>query len=338
MLVSLCIVAYNEENNLNGIFSDLLSQTYSKKNTELIFVDNKSSDGTYGLLCQFRDNHAEEYKDIKVLQNTDNSVLSNGLNVAMDAFEGDAFVRVDAHSSIDATFIEETVACLEGTHTGIKEYVCGGMRPTYAPDDSGMSMLLLAAEESRFGASAASYRGTPERCYVDSIFHAAYRREVTEKVGRFNERLFRTEDNEYNYRVREAGYKICFEPRIKSGQQIRSSVSKMLKQKNQNGWWIGYTLGVCPKSLGIFHFVPFAFLTAAVLTTVMAAFGLGIFSALLWGAYGICNIAFSAKAIIDAKKFRTHLLLLPFVFLLMHICYGAGTYAGIFKMLTQKKK
>jgi len=312
-------------------------QTYPHKDTEIVITDNNSTDGTYSALCAFKEKYIGEYRDIKILQN-DTKIIPKGLNKCLDNVTGDIIVRADAHSSLDPTFVEETVACLEGTNTGIKEYACGGMRPTYAPDDSGMSVLLLAAEESRFGASAANYRGTPGRCYVNTIFHAAYRREVVQKVGHYDERLWRTEDNNYNYRVREAGYKICFEPRIKSGQQIRSSIKKMLKQKNQNGWWIGYTLGVCPKCLGVFHFVPFAFLTAAVLTTVMAAFGLGIFSALLWGAYGICNIAFSAKAIIDAKKFRAHLLLLPFVFLLMHICYGAGTYAGIFKMLTEKKK
>lgn len=337
MLVSIYMIAYNEEQTIGSILADILAQTYSHADTEIVITDNNSTDGTYGALCDFRDKYIGEYRDIKILQN-DSKIIPKGLNKCLDNTSGDIIVRADAHSSLDPTFVEETVACLEGTHTGIKEYACGGMRPTYAPDDSGKSVLLLAAEESRFGASAANYRGTPCRCYVNTIFHAAYRREVVEKVGHYDERLWRTEDNNYNYRVREAGYRICFEPRIKSGQQIRDSVSKMLKQKNQNGWWIGYTLGVCPKCLGVFHFVPFAFLTAVVLTSVMAAFGLGIFSALLWGAYGICNIAFSAKAIIDSKKFRAHLLLLPFLFFLMHICYGAGTYAGIFKMLTSKKK
>ena len=182
----------------------------------------------------------------------------------------------------------------------------------------------------------ASYRGSSERCYVDSVFHAAYRREVVDAVGHFNESLVRTEDNEYNRRVQEAGYRICFEPRIKSAQQIRETLPKMLKQKNQNGYWIGYTLGKCPKCVSKFHLVPLVFLLSVIVTSVLAFFGAGLFSALLWGAYGLCDIVFTAKAIIDAPKFRAHLLLLPLVFLLMHICYGAGTIGGIFKMLTGK--
>ncbi len=337
-MVSVCIVAFNEENNLSDIFSDLLDQTYPHADTELVLVDNRSSDGTYEVLCRFRDEHLGEYSDIKVLKNQASSVLSSGLNMAMDAFCGDVYVRVDAHASLDRSFLEETVACLEGTYTGIKENVCGGMRPTYTTGTGGMSALLLAAEQSRFGASAASYRGTPERCYVDSVFHAAYRREVVERVGHFNERLFRTEDNEYNRRVYDAGYKICFEPRIKSAQQIRPTLSKMLKQKNQNGYWIGYTLGVCPRCLGVFHFVPFAFLSAVIITSLLGVLGFGVLAALMWGAYGLCSIIFTAKAMMDAPKLSPYLLLLPVIFLLIHIWYGAGTYAGIFKMLADKVK
>ena len=336
MLISICMVAYNEEKCISSILNDILGQTYSHSDTEIVIVDNNSTDQTYNILLKFRDEHIREYRDIKILKNNDR-MQSSGLNMAIDAFSGDVFVRVDAHATIDSRFIEETVACLEGTHTGIKEYVCGGVRPTYTDREGGAAALLLTAEQSRFGASAANYRGEPERCYVDSIFHAAYRREVIEKVGKFDPRLWRTEDNNYNYRVREAGYRICFEPRIRSGQQIRSSLSKMLRQKYQNGYWIGYTLGICPKCLSLFHFVPFALVGAVAVTSILSVFGYPLLGALMWGAYAAASIAASVMAAAGQKKLYAHYLLLPFVFLLMHICYGAGTFVGIAKMLFSKK-
>ncbi len=71
--------------------------------------------------------------------------------------------------------------------------------------------------------------------YVSSAFHAMFRREVIERVGLYDERLARTEDNDYFYRVREAGYKIRFDVRIQSKQIARSSLKRMLKQKYGNG-------------------------------------------------------------------------------------------------------
>ena len=62
-----------------------------------------------------------------------------------------------------------------------------------------------------------------------------------------------------HYRIRKAGYKICFNPDIISYQNIRNSWCGMLKQKYGNGHWIGLTLGVCPGCFSIHHFVPLAF-------------------------------------------------------------------------------
>ena len=337
MVISVCIVAYNEENNLSDILSDILAQTYLKKNTELVLVDNASADATYEVLRRFRDEHIGEYLDIKVEKNTDSN-LPSGLNVGLRVYTGEVFVRVDAHASLAPDFLERVSVCLEGSEEYGREDVCGGQRPVYCIRDDGIGTLLISAESSKFGAGAASYRGELSRSYVDSIFHAAYRREVIDRVGEFNCELRRTEDNEYNYRVRRAGYRICFDPSIRSSQQVRPTFKKMLKQKYQNGYWIGYTLGVCPGCVGTFHLVPFAFVSAAVVTTLMAAFGLWWFSALMWSAYALCNILFSVKAVLDTKRPHAALLLLPFVFLLIHVFYGVGTARGLLRLACGRKK
>ena len=50
---------------------------------------------------------------------------------------------------------------------------------------------------------------------------------------------------------------------------------KMMKQKYANGYWIGLTSGVCPKCLSLYHFVPFAFVSAIIASgSVIGATGL----------------------------------------------------------------
>ncbi len=80
----------------------------------------------------------------------------------------------------------------------------------------------------------------------------------------FSENLLRTEDNEMHYRIREVGFKLCYDPRIVSYQYARSSFSKMLKQKYANGYWIGLTLKICPKCISLYHLIPFLFVSAVV--------------------------------------------------------------------------
>lgn len=68
--------------------------------------------------------------------------------------------------------------------------------------------------------------------------------------------------------MRKAGFKLRFCPDIISYQHTRSSLPKMLKQKYGNGYWIGKTSKVCPGCLSVYHFVPWAFVMAIIVTAV----------------------------------------------------------------------
>jgi cellulose synthase/poly-beta-1,6-N-acetylglucosamine synthase-like glycosyltransferase len=168
------------------------------------------------------------------------------------------------------------------------------------------------------------------------LFHGAYRAEVFEKVGLFNEKLLRTEDNEMHYRIRRAGYKICFDPDIVSYQYARSSLKRMLKQKYGNGHWIGLTLGICPGCISLYHLVPFCFVMGILGTSFLAAFGFCLLGVLMWGAYGLLTLAITVLEMI--KRPSLPKLLMPFLLLALHVSYGLGTLTGLLKLPVWKKK
>ena len=163
------------------------------------------------------------------------------------------------------------------------------------------------------------------------MFHAAYRREVFEKAGLFNESLLRTEDNEMHYRVRNAGYKLCFDPDIVSYQYARSSLKKMIKQKFGNGYWIGLTTGVCPGCISIYHFVPFAFILGILFTTILAFLGVWQIAAMMWSAYFLFTLVSMVVTVIQ-KKGNICTICMPILFLVLHVSYGIGTFVGLVKM------
>ena len=187
-------------------------------------------------------------------------ILPCGCNVVLFKIpSGDALVRIDALTD-SQSFISSNIEVLDEG-----EFVCGGPRPTIASPETDWSNTLLMAEESAFGSSIADYRGSSKKEYVSSAFHAMFRAKCPNRVGLYNERLARTEDNDYFYRVREAGYKIRFDVRIQSKQIARSSLKRMLKQKYSNGYWIGRTMYVQPKCFRAYHFAPFAFVLGIIL-------------------------------------------------------------------------
>lgn len=324
MKVSVCVVAYNEEKNLPSLLSCITKQTYPHEKIEVVLIDGKSSDHTKQIMLQFKEENQSFYQ-VQVLDNPKRKQAA-GWNVAIKNYSGDVIIRVDAHASIPEDFVAENVKILQ---TG--EDVCGGKRPNIIDESTPWKENLLLAEQSMFGSSIASYRRSDKKTYVNSLFHGAYRREVFEKAGLFDEQLGRTEDNEMHYRIRKAGYKICYSPDIVSYQHTRSTLKGMLKQKYGNGYWVALTLKACPKCLSFYHFVPLAFVIAIIVTSILAMGGYPLLGEIMWGLYGIVSVLMAILAVLGHKK-RVQQLLLPVLFFLLHVSYGVGSLVGLLKL------
>jgi cellulose synthase/poly-beta-1,6-N-acetylglucosamine synthase-like glycosyltransferase len=291
---------------------------------EIVLVNSMSTDNTLNNMLSFA-NEDNGFIRVAVVDNPKKNQAA-GWNTAIMTSSEDVFIKVDAHASIPNNFVSMNVKCIKSG-----ENICGGPRPTIAEERTHWRDTLQLAESSMFGSSFAPYRRRSGRTYVNSVFNGAYRREVFAKVGGFNERLGRTEDNEMHYRIRKAGYKLCYDPSIISYQHIRSSLKCMLKQKYGNGYWVGLTLGVCPGCLSIFHFVPFAFVCGIVITSIFSLFGIGIFSLTMWCLYCALAIIMSVTSVKKQDRNRTNFFI-PLVFLMLHLCYGIGTTIGLVKM------
>lgn len=326
MTVSFAIVAYNEEKNLPKLLRDLEMQDYPHEKIEVLLIDSMSTDGTWHIMECFAQEH-QDFLRIQLFQN-EKKILPCGCNIALKHYTGDVIVRVDAHASIPADFISKNVCVLQEGG----EKVCGGQRPNIIDEETPWKQTLLAAEQSMFGSGIASYRASTQRRYVSSIFHGMYSREVYDKVGLYNERLKRTEDNEMSYRIRQAGYQICYDPSIISYQHTRCSLKGMLRQKYLNGYWIALTLGVCPGCVSLFHLVPLAFVLGILFTNVLGVFGIWQLGALMWSAYGLLAVAMAVMSAVHSKERSWYFVLLPVLFLLLHVSYGVGSVVGVIQM------
>ncbi len=324
MLVSICVVAYNEEKMLPQLLEDIKNQTYPREKTEIVLIDSMSMDGTRKIMEDFQ-NENQGYFGIQILENKKKKQAS-GWNVAIANYKGDIIVRVDAHAAIPNDFISKNVKVLESG-----EFVSGGVRPNIIDESTDWKETLLLAEQSMFGSSIASYRRSNKKMYVKSVFHGAYKREVFEKVGGFNEQLGRTEDNEIHYRIRQTGYNICYSPDIISYQHSRNSLKGMLKQKYGNGYWVALTLKACPKCLSIYHFVPLLFVCGIILTGLLAMVGYPMFAYLLWAAYWFVAILMALLSVKGVEK-NIYQILLPILFFMLHVSYGIGSLIGIIKL------
>ncbi|CAM3732917.1 glycosyltransferase [Avibacterium avium] len=324
MIVSFCIVAHNEEKNMPAIFDMIMAQDYPHEKIEIIFVDSMSTDKTKKYMDEFVAK-ARGFYNSKVIEN-EKIKQAPGWNIAIQNASGDVIIRFDAHGCAPPDFVSRRVRVIKDG-----EYVAGGPCHRIVDEQTKWKETLSTAESSMFGSGIAPYRRNSTRTYVKSISHGIYRREVFDKTGGFNEKLGRTEDNEMHYRIRKSGYRICFEPSCISYHHTRSSLKAMLKQKYGNGFWIGRTIGICPKCFSIFHFVPAIFVLSILASLILATIGCPIFIILLTVLYGIANIIMTITSIFK-KNFWIGDIFLPIIFILLHFSYGIGTIWGLISM------
>ncbi|MEL7596954.1 MAG: hypothetical protein AAGU01_01990 [Clostridiaceae bacterium] len=154
----------------------------------------------------------------------------------------------------------------------------------------------------------------------------------------FDDELVRNQDDELNYRVCKAGYKILLSPKIKSVYYSRGSLRKLWKQYYQYGFWKVRVMQKHGKTASMRHLVPMFFVLTNIFGAVLGIFFKPILA--LWLLelilYLSCDLVSSFKL---AKKQLGLMKYLPLIFPILHISYGLGFINGIigFYILRSKK-
>ena len=319
MRISFIIVAYNAAGSLGALLEDLLAQTIPHEQLEALLVDSASTDATRALMLDFARTAPFE---VKVLDNP-KRWLASGINVALGAATGDAIIRLDAHARIPKDFLRNNLRALDRG-----EDIVGGCVLGSAPNGAWES-VLRTVDTSRFCGGAAPFRNGGEARYVDTLAYALYRREVYDKVGLYDERLRRTEDNDMHYRMRRAGYRFYFSPDIVSCHAARATMRGQLRQKWGNGYWIGRTMRIQPRCFAPRHLIPALFVLALLAGMLLLPLNAWPLLLLLF-AYLACDLVFTVRGACSQESGRLlALVTLPFLFPAVHVVYGVGTLAGL---------
>ena len=108
MKITIGVVAYNEGNNLPFLLQDIEAQSYPHENIEVVLADSMSTDDTRKVMQEWQKKKKDTFLDIKIIENP-GKIQSCGWNAVIDTFTTEALIRIDAHSSIPADFVEKNV-------------------------------------------------------------------------------------------------------------------------------------------------------------------------------------------------------------------------------------
>lgn len=254
--VSIIIPVYNEEKYINGLIESLKKQDYDKEKFEVIFIDGNSKDKTIDIIKEKV--NLEENDKYKILVNPD-KITPKSVNIGIKEAKNEIIIRLDAHSEYPSNYISKCVYYLNNTDADNVGCLC------HPEGKTRIGKAIANVVSSKFGVGNSSFRTGNESGYVDTVPFGTFRRELFEKIGYFNEELPRSEDNEFNYRIRKNQGKVYLFNDIEVIYYPRDTILKLMKMGFQNGKWATYTGYIIPGSMGIRHFIPLVFVIGLII-------------------------------------------------------------------------
>ena len=243
-------------------------------------------------------------------------VTPAGLNAAIRATSAPVVARMDGHAGLPAGYLARAVALLD--RTGAVNV--GGVQEPWGqtPFEEAVGRAMVA----RFGSGDARFHHGGPAGAVDTVYLGVFRRTAVEAVGLFDEALVRNQDYELNWRLREAGGTVWFDPELRVGYRPRGPLGGLARQFFGYGRWKRVVVGRHPRSLRWRQVVaPVATLAVAV----------GLVVGAWWPPALVVPAAYLAAVVLASLAAGRHpatVLRLLAVYPTLHLSWGVGFLAG----------
>jgi succinoglycan biosynthesis protein ExoA len=321
--ITVIVPVRDEARFIAGTIGQLVAQDYPADRFEILVVDGRSSDATRAIA----ESLAAKHRQVRVLDNP-GRLSSAARNVGLGAARGELILVVDGHCQLDgrdhlgnvaAAFRRSGADCL------------GRPQPLDVTEATLLQRAIAAARSSWLGHHPDSFiYSSEERIVPAKSVAVAYRREIFDRVGGFDERFDACEDVELNHRVDRAGLRCFFTPAVRVRYFPRSSLRGLFRQMARYGRGRVRLLRKHPET-----FTPGGFIPAAWLAGLLAGPMLSMAWPSLWWVYGgtialyLGTVLATSAAIAARRREPRFLGWLALVFLTVHAGAGWGLLAEL---------
>lgn len=332
MKVTIIVPCYNEEKTIEELLSAIVGQTIPVDWMEVVIADGMSTDRTRELISDFQTRHPE--LKIRVVQNIQRTIPA-ALNQALMESRGDVITRMDAHAIPAPDYIERSLAALEsGLGTNV-----GGVIDIRPGDNTLIGTSISVATAHPLGVGDARYRTATRAMEADTVAFGTYRRDLIDKIGKYDETLLINEDYEFNTRIRKAGGKIWVDPAIRCVYYSRPNLRSLAGQYFTYGFWKYLMLRRYPETLRWRQALPPVFVSGILMLLLLSIFW--TFARYALAALAVVYLSvLVGGSILPAKEKRKLFLVvgIPAAIMTMHISWGSGFLWSMIKNLSLGKK
>lgn len=323
--ISIIIPCRNEERFIGQCLDSIISQDFPKENLEVLVVNGVSEDKTGEIVKEY----SLKYPFIRLLENQQ-KFTPFGLNIGIKNSQGEIVIRMDAHAGYGKDYISKCVKYLKGSGADN----VGGVIRTLPAKDTIVAKSIAYVLSTPLGAVSSFRLGSKKAIEVDTVFGGCYKREIFDRVGLFNEKMLRSQDIEFNKRLKKSGGKIILAPDIVAIYYPQTTLSGFLKHNFSDGVWVTYPLKFGVRYFSLRHLIPM-FLTGSLMASLILGlfyFPARMFFVLIFGAYLFSILSISLG--VSLRKGFRYFFILPLVIFSRHFGYGLGSIWGLIRLIT----
>lgn len=308
--ISIVIPVRNEEHTIGAAVSSALRQRGAPP-LEVVVADGDSSDRTRAVVAAI----AHDDSRVRLISNPERKTPA-GLNAAIRAARGGVLVRCDAHSVLPADYVATALNVLAATGADV---VGGTMR---AAGKRFWQRAIAIALSTPVGVGDARFHTGGRPGPVDTVYLGVFRRDAFKRAGLFDESLERNQDYELNYRIRETGGEVYFDPALAVDYVPRTSLGALARQYRQYGMWKRLVLRRFPDSVRWRQLAAPLLVVGLIASIVIFLVGLPLPAALVPGAYLLALIGTAMVELVRRRDVAA--LVLPLVLPTMHLSWAFG--------------
>jgi len=321
--LSIVMPVRNEARHLEESVRRALAQDYPAP-MELVLAVGPSRDRTQ----EIAERLAAADARIAVVANPAGDIPA-ALNLAVKASRHQVIARVDGHALLPDGYLRTAVRTLLDTGAaGV-----GGVMA--AEGVTPFERAVAWAMTSKFGVGSASNHTGGEAGPAPTVYLGVYQRSALEKVGGYDEAYLRAEEWEMNFRIRQAGGLLWFQPDLEVTYRPRGSVRALAAQYFHYGRWRRVVAREHAGTINLRYLAPPAATAAVATGTVAGLAGLiggvaGSVPGLAWLTAGFVLPAGYLAGVLAVTATASRSLpasatvRLPAALATMHLFWGAG--------------
>jgi succinoglycan biosynthesis protein ExoA len=310
--VTIVLPVLNEERTVADTLEGLARQTFGAHRLEVLVYDGGSIDRTVDICRSFVDR--ARWKRFEILPNPQVTVPF-ALNAGLAESRCLWFLRVDGRTRLSPEYVEECVAWLRRVDPPA---AVGGRFRTEA--EGAVAESIAAAVTHPIGVGR-GFRTARHATEVDHHPFAVWKTEDVRRLGAFDFRLTRNQDDAFSLRAIERGWRIHLNPSAMVVYRPRQRLRGLAVQYFQYGLWkavVAAWHGLFPRR-------------SALPAGLVLFAGVALKAASrhrYWPGLALLSAYAAAGFEVSRSRLHANPLLTGSALLVIHLSYGAGVLVG----------